>query len=176
MPRARFVKQIEQSPNHDCLIFSLHTGGLSLVPALHSKSVVHVWSPHVPAQAGTGSSLHFWPQSKGQYDEMYTLYCWAIVMVSLYAQDNRQSLVLVKLEDLDPLRLTKEMKYLLNSLTYLAWPKDGKLVTSHMSQKVPCQILYLSGLASIFWGVLCLRTWKWPWNWLFKEEERKSND
>ena len=50
-------------------------------------------------------------------------------MVSLYAQDNRQSLVLVKLEELDPLRLTKEMKYLLNSLTYLAWPQDGKLVT-----------------------------------------------
>ena len=56
----------------------------------------------------------------------------AIVMVSLYAQDNRQSLVLVKLEELDPLRLTKEMKYLLNSLTYLAWPQDGKLVTCHM--------------------------------------------
>ena len=56
----------------------------------------------------------------------------AIVMVSLYAQDNRQSLVLVKLEELDPVRLTKEMKYLVNSLTYLAWPKDGKLVTCHM--------------------------------------------
>ena len=56
----------------------------------------------------------------------------AIVMVSLYAQDNRQSLVLVKLEKLDPVRLTKEMKYLLNSLTYLAWPQDGKLVTCHM--------------------------------------------
>ena len=53
-------------------------------------------------------------------------------MVSLYAQDNRQSLVLVKLEELDPVRLTKEMKYLVNSLTYLAWPQDGKLVTCHM--------------------------------------------
>ena len=50
----------------------------------------------------------------------------------LYAQDNRQSLVLVKLEELDPVRLTKEMKYLVNSLTYLAWPQDGKLVTCHM--------------------------------------------
>ena len=40
--------------------------------------------------------------------------------------------MLVKLEELDPLRLTKEMKYLLNSLTYLAWPQDGKLVTCHM--------------------------------------------
>ena len=50
----------------------------------------------------------------------------------LYAQDNRQSLVLVKLEELDPMRLTKEMKYLVNSLTYLAWPQDGKLVTCHM--------------------------------------------
>ena len=70
-------------------------------------------------------------------------------MVSLYAQDNRQSLVLVKLEELDPVRLTKEMKYLVNSLTYLAWPQDGKLVTCHLSHEVPCQILYLSGLASI---------------------------
>ena len=51
----------------------------------------------------------------------------------LYAQDNRQSLVLVKLEELDPVRLTKEMKYLVNSLTYLAWPQDGKLVTRHLS-------------------------------------------
>ena len=51
----------------------------------------------------------------------------------LYAQDNRQSLVLVKLEELDPMRLTKEMKYLVNSLTYLAWPQDGKPVTCHMS-------------------------------------------
>ena len=77
-------------------------------------------------------------------------------MVSLYAQDNRQSLVLVKLEELDPVRLTKEMKYLVNSLTYLAWPQDGKLVTCHlslvtchMSHEVPCQILDLSGLASL---------------------------
>ena len=70
-------------------------------------------------------------------------------MVSLYAQDNRQSLVLVKLEELDQVRLTKEMKYLVNSLTYLAWPKDGKLVTCHMSHEVLCQILDLSGLASL---------------------------
>ena len=66
----------------------------------------------------------------------------AIVMVSLYAQDNRQSLVLVKLEKLDPVRLTKEMKYLVNSLTYLAWPQDGKLVTCHLSL-VTCHMRYL---------------------------------
>ena len=70
-------------------------------------------------------------------------------MVSLYAQDNRQSLVLVKLEELDQVRLTKEMKYLVNSLTYLAWPQDGKLVTCHLSHEVPSQILDLSGLASL---------------------------
>ena len=42
-------------------------------------------------------------------------------------QDNRQSLVLVKLEELDARRLTKEMKYLVSSLTYLAWPQNGKI-------------------------------------------------
>lgn len=42
-------------------------------------------------------------------------------------QDNRQSLVVVKLEELDSRRLTKEMKYLVSSLTYLAWPQNGRI-------------------------------------------------
>ena len=72
-------------------------------------------------------------------------------MVSLYAQDNRQSLVLVKLEELDPMRLIKEMKYLVNSLTYLAWPKDGKLVTCHLSI-VTCHMRYpVKSLTYLAW-------------------------
>ena len=41
-------------------------------------------------------------------------------------QDDRQSLVLVKLEELETHQLTNEMKYLVNSMTYLAWPQNGK--------------------------------------------------
>ena len=41
-------------------------------------------------------------------------------------QENRQSLVLVKLEELETHQLTIEMKYLVNSMTYLAWPQNGK--------------------------------------------------
>ena len=41
-------------------------------------------------------------------------------------QENRQSLVLVKLEELETHQLTNEMKYLVNSMTYLAWPQNGK--------------------------------------------------
>ena len=43
-----------------------------------------------------------------------------------FCQENRQGLVLVKLEELDIQQLTKEMKYLITSLTYLAWPQNGK--------------------------------------------------
>ena len=46
---------------------------------------------------------------------------WGMIL-SCCSQDNRQSLVLVKLEELEERRLTKEMKYLVSSLTYLAWP------------------------------------------------------
>ena len=164
MPRARFVKQIEQSPNHGCLIFSLHTGGLSLVPALHSKSVVHVWSPHVPAQAGTGSSLHFWAQSKGQYVEMYTCYCWAIVMVSFMLRTIGRALCWSSWRNWTQWGWPRRW-----STWWTPWPTwpglktvNVSLVTCHMSHEVPCQIFDLSGLASLCWGVLCLRTWKWP--------------
>ena len=37
-------------------------------------------------------------------------------------QENRQSLIVVKLTDFDQTRLSRELTYLLQSLTYLAWP------------------------------------------------------
>ena len=51
---------------------------------------------------------------------------WGMIL-GCCSQDNRQSLVLVKLEELEERRLTKEMKYLVSSLTYLAWPQKGKI-------------------------------------------------
>ena len=48
-------------------------------------------------------------------------------IIWIFPQDNRQSLVLVKLEELEARRMTKEMKYLVSSLTYLAWPQKGKI-------------------------------------------------
>ena len=50
---------------------------------------------------------------------------WGMIL-GCCSQDNRQSLVLVKLEELEERRLTKEMKYLVSSLTYLAWPPIGR--------------------------------------------------
>ena len=78
-------------------------------------------------------------------------------------QDNRQSLVLVKLEELDSRRLTKEMKYLVSSLTYLAWPQNGRIRmimmrNGHKSNRPPmtwpCHLLIFScpeNIALHFW-------------------------
>ena len=38
-------------------------------------------------------------------------------------QENRQSLIVIKLTDLDESKMPKELSYLLETITYLAWPK-----------------------------------------------------
>ena len=38
-------------------------------------------------------------------------------------QENRQSLIVIKLTDLEESKIPKELSYLLETITYLAWPK-----------------------------------------------------
>ena len=38
-------------------------------------------------------------------------------------QENRQSLVVIKLDDFDNSILTKEMQFLMKTMTYLPWPR-----------------------------------------------------
>ena len=40
-----------------------------------------------------------------------------------YWQENRQSLVVVKLNDFEDSKLNKELTYLMSSLTFMTWPK-----------------------------------------------------
>jgi len=64
-------------------------------------------------------------------------------------QDNRQSLVLVKLEELETKRMTKEMKYLVSSLTYLAWPQKGATEQADFWRKLVVTFLKKSNSFSI---------------------------
>ena len=57
--------------------------------------------------------------------------------MSLFPKDNRQSLVLVKLEEVEERRMSKEMKYLVSSLTYLPWPQNGKATIRIMINDSP---------------------------------------
>ena len=43
-------------------------------------------------------------------------------------QENRQSLVVVRLNDIEERLLNKEMQFLLGSLTFLAWPRCRPLL------------------------------------------------
>ena len=42
----------------------------------------------------------------------------------LLTQENRQSLVIVKLDEIDESKLSKELRYIIQSLTYLSWSDD----------------------------------------------------
>ena len=48
-------------------------------------------------------------------------------------QENRQSLVVVRLNDIEERLLNKEMQFLLGSLTFLAWPRSPLLPTATSS-------------------------------------------
>ena len=45
------------------------------------------------------------------------------LLQSSILQENRQSLVVIKLDDFDGSILTKEMQFLMKTMTYLPWPR-----------------------------------------------------
>ena len=51
-------------------------------------------------------------------------YWWQMVIQIINFQENRHSLIVVRLDDFQESRLNKELQYILKTLTYLSWPKN----------------------------------------------------
>ena len=73
MPRARFVKQIEQSPNQWLFDFLFAPQVVLVLSQHYTASQWCMFEAHMSQHrlVQVYPSLHFWAQSKGQYDEMY---------------------------------------------------------------------------------------------------------